>query len=475
MADVEQFVNGTKTKIIAPAGYGKTHFIADCIKYAHEHHLGKQLVLTHTHAGVASIRAKLLKHNIPPSAYNIETICGYAQKYVFAFATYPITEQKTDIFYKFIIEKATEIFSKKSVLEVIKKTYTGIFIDEYQDCTLNQHNMLMQLKDVVPLHLLGDPMQGIFAFNDPLVDFDRDLIDFSDAAGSLQTPWRWQLDGNNARLGSSLKLIRDHLDKRHNINISEYTDVNIENTSGTIYSDNSYKARVSTLLRRYDNILIISNLKTMAQRQKLRMAFGGYLNIGLIEAIDDKDFYEIAEGLDNLVIGREQFGRFIEIIKKIYKSSFITEWFNPSGLKKKFNAADKVKSDSISVYVNALLNNSADYDVLYNLIYRLKHTLGFVGWRYNLVNSIITALQNASIQSISALAAMYNHKNHIRRIGRKICGRNIGTTLLTKGLEFDSVIILDAQDFSKKDFYVAITRACKTLTIFTQSNNLIFS
>ena len=69
--NIEQFVMGVKTKIIAPAGYGKTHFIADCVKFANDRNLGKQLILTHTHAGIASIRAKLLKCGIPSSAYNI--------------------------------------------------------------------------------------------------------------------------------------------------------------------------------------------------------------------------------------------------------------------------------------------------------------------------------------------------------------------------------------------------------------------
>ena len=64
---------------------------------------------------------------------------------------------------------------------------------------------------------------------------------------------------------------------------------------------------------------------------------------------------------------------------------------------------------------------------------------------------------------------------NIKRIaGRKISGRCIGTTLLTKGLEFDIVAVLDAHKFKcPKNFYVAITRACKKLIIFT--NNKILS
>lgn len=68
---------------------------------------------------------------------------------------------------------------------------------------------------------------------------------------------------------------------------------------------------------------------------------------------------------------------------------------------------------------------------------------------------------------------MVEHKNNIRHAGRKIKGRCIGTTLLTKGLEFDNVIIVDAHLFTdKKNFYVAISRACKSLIILTEDINL---
>lgn len=60
-------------------------------------------------------------------------------------------------------------------------------------------------------------------------------------------------------------------------------------------------------------------------------------------------------------------------------------------------------------------------------------------------------------------------------MGRKIEGKCIGTTLLTKGLEFDTVIILYPERFEdKKNFYVAISRACKTLVFITSTNEIIF-
>ena len=73
----------------------------------------------------------------------------------------------------------------------------------------------------------------------------------------------------------------------------------------------------------------------------------------------------------------------------------------------------------------------------------------------------------------SVYKAMINQRNRIRRLGRKVEGKCLGTTPLTKGLEFDTVAILDAHNFtSPKDLYVALTRASKKLIIFSKNSIL---
>jgi len=55
--DYAEFVSKPKSMIVAPAGYGKTYAIALCLS----HTKGKQLILTHTNAGVASLKEKIMK------------------------------------------------------------------------------------------------------------------------------------------------------------------------------------------------------------------------------------------------------------------------------------------------------------------------------------------------------------------------------------------------------------------------------
>lgn len=474
MADIEKFITGLKTKVIAPAGHGKTHFIADCVKYAYEHNMGKQLVLTHTHAGVASIKSKLLKQGIRPSAYNVETICGYAQKYVLGFMADKALEQKTTGFQNVVIDKATELFSKRAIIEIIKKTYTGIFIDEYQDCTLKQHNMLMKLKDFIPIHVLGDPLQGIFEFREPMVEFDRDLYDFSDVAGTLETPWRWETNGNNHELGESIKELRRYIETNAAIDLSiNKPGISFIQSSNDIYRDSLYRSRLLTLANAHDNILIIDNGR-IKQRQKLRNSLG-LQHFQLIEAIDDSDFYTISSKLDELCTSESQFLLFKEICETfLFNTTDINKWFNLTGLKSKRHPSDIEKCNLLKPHIEKLQNNCMDKQSLHYIIKFMKDELELKYQRPELVMAIIKAVKDAAISNVSICDSMYTYKNKIRQAGRNLHSKCIGSTLLTKGLEFDNVIVLDAQAMDCKNFYVAISRACKTLTICSSARTLTF-
>ena len=201
--DYAKFVSKPKSMIVAPAGYGKTHAIAICLK----HTKGRQLILTHTHAGVASLKEKIVQQGINNKHYHVETITGFAQKYVNAFyCGKDIPEQEDNTYFPFILEQAKGILKINSIKDVIKVSYNGLFVDEYQDCIIGQHNFINTISEILPTRILGDSLQGIFDFHgDSLVDFDEDLNDF-EKLPDLTEPWRWEK--NNPGLGECLKKIR---------------------------------------------------------------------------------------------------------------------------------------------------------------------------------------------------------------------------------------------------------------------------
>lgn len=69
--------------ITAPAGCGKTELITRSLAGRSP---GKPvLILTHTNAGVAALRARLKKANISGAAYRLSTIDGFAMRLIGKF------------------------------------------------------------------------------------------------------------------------------------------------------------------------------------------------------------------------------------------------------------------------------------------------------------------------------------------------------------------------------------------------------
>jgi hypothetical protein len=79
-----------------------------------------------------------------------------------------------------------------------------------------------------------------------------------------------------------------------------------------------------------------------------------------------------------------------------------------------------------------------------------------------------SALQIKSASRYESLPdAVWEVQNHIRHVGRKFARRSIGSTLLVKGLEFDHAVIVHAVNMTRKDWYVALTRATKSVRVIS--------
>ena len=107
---------------------------------------GKSLILTHTHAGVASLKAKIHEMGVSGSQCNIETISSFCQKYIKAFCRGDDTPDISNPgYYDFIVDNACEILKVPAVGQVIQASYERMFVDKYQDCSAKQHKLIMVL------------------------------------------------------------------------------------------------------------------------------------------------------------------------------------------------------------------------------------------------------------------------------------------------------------------------------------------
>lgn len=487
----QEFISAPKSLLIAPAGYGKTYTIAECLTQSADNQV--QLILTHTNAGIASIKEKVKHMGVEPTKYHIETITGFAQKYVLVFCnSAQLPPQEDNGYFDEIIERAIDLFALESIKRIVKCSYDGLFVDEYQDCTKSQHRLILLLADVLPTRILGDGMQGIFDFNDTLVDFESDLGDFHYHA-TLDTPWRWKKEGNNEVLGESLRVIRGILksDNRQ-IDLSAFhgdgfyyykfkeEDIYEKNSDyreyviGLIVNQNK-KPELESLLFVVPDAYKYSNLNA---RNKIRTSVDFTRQLTLLEAIDEKDYYAVCSNIDDLVDTIDAQAHKINTIRnmvllELFNKTNVDEWFNDNNL---INRRKPHKQNCVKLkgYMDAFLNEPSLHGI-YSIILFLKKELKFKTTRREKLESVLKAIKTAIEEGMPVYEAMSYQKNRLRRMGRKIYGKCIGTTLLTKGLEFDTVVVLNAHRFeSYKHFYVAITRACKKLVVFSEKKVLEF-
>jgi len=465
----KKFISENKSLLIAPAGCGKTYTIAECLKYTE----GLHLILTHTHAGVASLKEKIREKGIPTNKYRIETIDSFAQKYVNAFyCGDDIPEQDNrHAYFPFIIEKATELVKIKPIRDIIKLTYSGLFVDEYQDCTKLQHGFIMALSEILPTHVLGDPLQGIFGFRQDLVNFEEDLGDFEKL--ELKEPWRWKK--TNPELGESLMEIRKKLKKREKIDLALFKDT-VEiiyiNEENDIYNSREYRGKIWRLINENEKNVLLIHPESANKNARLKFVKRFKNKIHLLEAIDDEDFYEYAKMFDE-VDSRGSYKVIYKFIKKVFKREGVNEWFNERRVNRKRNKRDQLIILPIKNDLENLERQDKNFILIAKILRQIKDLPDMVCYRRELFNAICKALEEAGYNKTSVYEAMKRIKNRRRRMGRKIDGKCIGTTLLVKGLEFDIVVILNTHKFEKpEDLYVALTRASEKLVVFTKKRKL---
>jgi len=444
--------------LVAAAGCGKTHIIAESIKFTK----GKQLILTHTHAGVHSLRNKLKKLNINPNKYRVETIAGFALRYA---RSYPVTcafqilNEDESIIYENLYSAAYNVIKNQAGRKIICTSYSGLFVDEYQDCTLEQHKLVLLLSELLPTRILGDPLQGIFDFREGIVDWSRDINPYFNLLPELSIPWRWV--NNNKSLGQWLINVRKII--LNNETISLYKS-DLPNKSYWYPKKCQIKALKNWS---YGNTIGIVKFDNIAH--SIAAKLGGMYNS--MEEIERKSLFEF---LNKFEIGTNR--------EKVF-----------AVLRISFKCMTKVGSD-IKLIIQciekeAIFHGKKHHDLFmiidtyiktghYHLLSKILDYIGFIEgakiYRKELwsdIKKLFVSLALNPNESIISLARkqieMYSNKGC-----RHIYNKTISRPFLIKGLEFNHAILLDADALKPKELYVSLTRGSSYLTILSKEQIL---
>jgi len=467
MTDAAMLADASRAFVAAAAGCGKTHLISEAVC---RHGTRRDLVLTHTHAGVDALRGKMRSLKNGSTEVVVDTIAAWALRYASAFprtsglqTPQPTTKDEWDRVY----DTARNLLLLEPVREVLRASYSGAYIDEYQDCTVQQHGLVLAIADVVPTRVLGDPLQGIFDFgqNQP-VDWDRDVRPQFSELPALTRPWRWET--KNPPLGQWLASVRQDLLQRRPLSLNG-APVRWERLPAT----NQILGQVGVCLevaRRAAQGTVVAIHRVPQQGHFLACRLRGLYQC--VEPIESKELFqggvriETAHGPARAAAVIDFAGKCmtrvataLQRIRDTYRSGTIPRTLQGQ-LSGVHNALHRVaEDDSFSAVIGALE--------------RIPSIPKAVMYRRELFDEMIRGLRTAIANGNGSLSdALWVVRNRSRFAGRRLGRCAVGTTLLVKGLEFDHAIILDADGMDAKDLYVALTRGARSLTVFSRDQTI---
>ena len=441
----------------SPAGCGKTEAIVRTVADFCDQ---PQLVLTHTHAGVDALRHRFRFHNVASARFHVDTIAGWAWGWV---RKYPLTSDYLGsidlVQWNTVYSAMIMLLQKSFVRQGILNSYAGVIVDEYQDCTVPMHRLILALGDVLPCRVLGDDLQAVFGFrNDPLVSWPTVQKDFSSNLGVLQTPYRWINSGNRA-LGEWLLETRDsfrahrepgYRDSPVDRRTVPYRTLGREllrltnNKTGricvvgpkarrlnaaaeTTLVNRGYRVLEPNDLTALRTLIVSASSESMAQTSDAAMTFLFSAHGGLSKS--DKTF------IKKILLGQDQQPR---------------------------------RDDRRSLCANH--TTGATPDLLLDLLAYIEALPG-VSCKLLESVSVLKCILEAHIESGEELATVYATEIAKRKHrSRSNLYRCVGSTLLVKGLEFDHAVILRDPNWQNswgnhRDLYVALTRGSRSTTL----------
>jgi len=469
--EIAQLVASLKCgSIVAAAGCGKTEQIARATQIAE----GRRLILTHTHAGVDALRARLKTHKVPSEKFRIDTIASWCLRYAASFpkrsslsCAYPRSDKEWNAVY----EAAAKLIQSSAVKGVLTSSYAGVFVDEYQDCSGLQHQVIRAIVDHLPVCVFGDPLQAIFDFKGQRpVDWTADVFPLFGKAREMTTPWRWRNAGN-AELADWLAGVRLTLEQGGNIDLTSRPEcVKWESfpSDPKVRQGKIVGTCKSVMGKASEGRLVVigdpANINIRASLAQ-KLAAVGFSNIDPLGCKHLYDFakkIEAAKGFTRLEMALD----FIcDCMIGAEKTDFLKAVKSHQCGKKLGTAkfGDLIKTGI------AVAEGTAE-EAMLNLMQGFHGRKSTHLFRRELFFSMCSALRIKPTRQYDALAdVIWEVQNRISHRGRSIGKRSIGSTLLVKGLEFDHAVIIHANNMSRKDWYVALTRATTSITILSPS------
>jgi hypothetical protein len=454
--------------VTAPAGHGKTHLIAETLRSAK--FPKPTLVLTHTNAGRRALEKRLTDAKVLPTAFRVSTIDSWTIRAATWFPARSgvrpealrLENQSAD--YPSIRRAALHLLRSGDVSELVQASYSRVLVDEYQDCTQSQHQLVMELAQLVPTCVLGDPLQAIFGFKEPVVHWKDEVLPRFPSLGNMETPWRWDR-AESPKLGRWLRDCRDRLEAGEPIDLRRVCDEHVVwvDTNGMqpLQASRSALAHASQADK---SVLVLANSCAAAYRNKLASRSPGF---SVVEALELKELSKFGQRFD--IHGESAPNELVKF------SSTLMTGLEPKKLGQRIATLVRNGGHKAALPHEAALVDFArerTYATGARALSEMRRAADVRLFRHQSYRALWGAFRIAAHESVPFDEAVSSARERARHSDQISVRKAIGSTLLLKGLEADMAIVLDARSLDVKNLYVALTRGARRLVVCSSEPEL---
>lgn len=449
--------------ITAPAGCGKTYLIGDALS----RHTGAKpvLVLTHTNAGVAALRSKLDRAGVSPSRYRLSTIDGWAIRLVRTFparsgidpAALELRNRGRD--YINIRDAAHRLLHGGHINDVLAATYDRLIVDEYQDCSQRQHAIVYYAGAALRTCILGDPMQAIFGFGDPLADWNQQVCSHFPLVGQLQTPHRW-IQAGEEDFGRWLLQMREHLARGGGLDLAAVpANVTWVRLAGN-QDDHALRLQAGRTAAPGNDakVLIIADSTNPRGQRDFAKQIPGAVTV---ENVDLTDLIAFGDGFD--LASPIALQHLVEFAGSVMSNVGSTDMLARVA---SIRAGRARKEPSSAEQAAIRFAERPSYAGAADVLAEINHQGGVRAYRPAILRgaySVLKACRGTDGPTPGEAAVRVREQS--RLVGRPLAKRTVGSTLLLKGLEAEVCVTLNPENMNRKHLYVAMTRGSQRLVV----------
>jgi len=327
----------------------------------------------------------------------------------------------------------------ESVRAVLRASYAGVFVDEYQDCGVPQHEIVLALSTLLPVRVLGDPMQAIFNFGDERVVAWSVVEKAFVPLPGLSEPHRWSR--TNPELGLTIQNARADLEAGRTASLSS-EQVSILEYSGGL---GDQVQRVRTYADQYPGESVAVIFRNRNQVERFSRASGGAFQI--VESVEPDIMQECRQA--DHATGEEVIPPLSRAVGKLALKLEINRTMEVLGGReiepRSGNGSEAAK------HAAGLLEALAG--------------VGFKPFRWELWWDLRKSVELWNAGRTAGLGDALRQTRAARsRRGRVLKKWHVGLQHVLKGLEFDHTVVCDSGE-DPELAYVSISRASKSMAV----------